>query len=72
MIHSATRILLEMLKDLKDHHRSKNQLLTLYVEKRLERSLTNYYKELTSSVTSLSGYNEQNVLQKLAKRKIKD
>ena len=72
MIHSATRILLEMLKDLKDHHKSKNQLLTLYVEKRLERSLTNYYKELTSSVTSLSGYNEQNVLQKLAKRKIKD
>ena len=42
------------------------------MEKRLERSLTNYYKELTSSVTSLSGYNEQNVLQKLAKRKIKD
>lgn len=71
-MHSATPILLEMLKDLKDHHRSKNQLLTLYVEKRLERSLTNYYKEVTSSVTSLSGYNEQNVLQKLAKRKIKD
>ena len=68
MTHSATSILLEMLKDLKDHHRSKNQLLTLYVEKRLEQSLSNYYNELRSSVTSLSGYNEQNVLQKLAKK----
>lgn len=39
----------------------------MYVEKRLEASLNIYYNKLTSSLKSLSNFNEENVLKKLTK-----
>lgn len=60
-------VLLDMLDDLKKHQRSKDFLLKLYVEKRLEASLNTYYNKLASSLRNLSNFNEENVLKKLTK-----
>lgn len=56
-----------MLEDVKQHQRPQDSLLKMYVEKRLEASLNIYYNKLTSSLKSLSNFNEENVLKKLTK-----
>lgn len=64
---SSKDIILEMLDDVKAHQRNKNELLSHYVQIRLDNSIQTYYKQLLSSYTTLTGYDELNVLKKLAK-----
>lgn len=63
------RILNNMLQDIELHNRSKDQLLTYYIQKRLDKSLKSYYQDLTNSYNGLITHNEINVLNKLNKEK---
>lgn len=64
---NCEQILKNMLADVKAHQRDQTHLLARYVEKRLDASLTTYYKQLTESVKSLSHFDEKHVLKKLTK-----
>lgn len=47
-------ILNNMLKDINKHKRNKNKLLEYYIQKRLKKSLKNYYKDLLETYNILS------------------
>lgn len=66
---SSKEIILDMLKDVKEHQRDQNSLLAHYVQLRLNRSLEAYYKSLMDSFSSLSTFDEMKVLKKLTKQK---
>lgn len=57
----------KMLHDIKLRNRPKEQLLQYYIQKRLNKTVSIYYKELLSSCQSLEQHNEVSVLKKLTK-----
>ena len=57
-----------MLEKIKQHQRLKADLLTFYIEKRLNKSLSTYYSQLIGSVEALESYDERNVLKSLIKK----
>lgn len=61
------QIIEKMLRDIKLRNRPKEQLLQFYIQKRLNRTVSIYYKELMSSCQSLEQHNEMSVLKKLTK-----
>ena len=61
---SFERNLQNILQELKQHEHKSD--ISYYVEKRLEESLSQYYKELNSSINYLSD-NERDII-KLAKK----
>ena len=63
----SEEILIKMLSNIKNHQRNPDQLFEYYVQKRLDKSLQTYYKQLMSSFSSLSSYDEKNVLKQLVK-----
>ena len=60
-------ILNGIAKELKEHKRDKKALLEMYIEKRLNDSLSVYYKELSNSVNYLEYKNSIKVMRKLNK-----
>lgn len=59
--------LLYILNEMKDYKRPKEDLLVLYINERLNKSLQTYYKELSSSVLFLSSKDEMQVCKCLNK-----
>lgn len=57
----------QMLKDLGEHKRSKETLLRVFIENRLNKCLETYYDDITSSYESLKQKNEIHILRKLNK-----
>ena len=57
----------EMLKSLSKHKRDKNTLLSLYVEERLNKTVSVYYKEMLASAQALSYYTPEKVLDRMSK-----
>lgn len=57
----------QMLKDLGEHKRSKETLLKVFIENRLNKCLETYYDDITSSYESLKQKNEIHILRKLNK-----
>lgn len=62
-------ILIKMINNIKKHQRNPDQLFEHYVQRRLDKSLQTYYKQLLSSFSSLTTYDEGNVLKQLLKTK---
>ena len=58
-------MLLHMLDDLASHNRKKKELLPMYVNLRLDKSLKNYYEELLSVYDSLVRKDAAKVLKKI-------
>jgi len=57
-----TKDLYSILEDLNKHHRKKSDLLSYYINKRLDKSLETYYKELSYSVNYLKSKNNIKVM----------
>lgn len=57
--------LLSIKNDLKLHKRDKNTLIRFYINKRLNDSLTSYYKTLESSAYALSVSNPEKVIKEI-------
>ena len=60
-------ILNNMLKDLSKYKRDKKDLLEMYINDRLSKSLETYYSELSNSLAYLVKKNELRVLKNMAK-----
>ena len=58
-------ILYSMLNDMSKYHRDKDDLLAYYINKRLNKSLQVYYKELSKSIEYLSSKSELKVLKNM-------
>lgn len=57
-----------MLEDIKKRNRPKEDLLPYYIQKRLDKSIQTYYKQLLSSCDFLSNISDESkVIKKLAK-----
>ena len=54
-----------ILNDLSKHKRNKDELLILYINERLDKSLHTYYSSLISSVNYLKYRNCKNVMDKM-------
>ena len=59
--------LTEMLTDIQKHQRNKNVLLSLYVEERLNKTVSVYYKDMIASAKALSYYTPEKVLDRMSK-----
>lgn len=68
MSYAAETNLKEMLKDLSEHKRDRNALLSLYVEERLNKTVSVYYKEMLASAQALSYYTPEKVLDRMSKK----
>lgn len=64
---STVDTLKKMIAEVKLHNRPTEQLLQFYIQKRLDRSVKNYYDELLSSCNRLSQFNELSVAKKIIK-----
>ena len=60
-------ILNSMLKDLSKYRRNKKDLLEMYINDRLSKSLETYYSELSNSLAYLVKKNELRVLKNMTK-----
>ena len=60
-------ILNNMLKDLSKYKRNKKDLLEMYINDRLSKSLETYYSELSNSLAYLVKKNELRVLKNMDK-----
>lgn len=60
-------ILNSMLKDLSKYKRDKKDLLEMYINDRLSKSLETYYSELSNSLAYLVKKNELRVLKNMDK-----
>lgn len=67
IVNSKT-ILLDMLKDIKEHQRDSSTLLEGYVQARLDKSLQTYYSELIESFNSLQRFDEVKKLRQFTKK----
>lgn len=54
-----------MLNDLSSHKRDKEYLMLEYINLRLDKSFTNYFKDLSSSLEYLERKNSINVMKKM-------
>lgn len=54
-----------VLKDLQDYKRSKDTLLPMYIQLRLDKSLVTYYKQLSSSIKYYDKKDELRILKNL-------
>lgn len=60
----------KMLYDLKQYnHKDKSELFLQYVSDRLNKSLSNYEKDLTSKYNSILSYDEVDIIKNLSKEK---
>ena len=67
---SSKQVILDMLSELDQHKcTDRYQLLSNYVQMRLDKSLETYYKEILSSYRILSHQKEEKVLKQLTKKK---
>ena len=55
-----------ILKDLQKYKRSKDTLLPMYIQLRLDKSLVTYYKQLASSIKYYDKKDELKILKNLA------
>ena len=55
-------ILNNMLKDLSEHKRNKNDLLLFYIDKRLDKSLHSYYDNLIKSVNYINTVDKKKII----------
>ena len=58
-------MIFRLKRDMSKHHRSKEELTNYYVQTRLTKSLTAYYKEVSNSVQYLVNRNPETVIRKL-------
>jgi hypothetical protein len=58
----------EMLQDLSKHQRNKSGLLSAYVEERLNKTVSVYYKDMLASAQALSYYTPEKVLDRMSKK----
>lgn len=66
-MQNVERTLRNMLNDLSEHHRDKSELLTHYVNSRLDKSLKNYYEELMQTYDYLTRRDAERVLRRALK-----
>lgn len=59
------KTLIELKKELNKYHRDKSSLERYYIRKRLNESLTSYYKDLEYSVKYLENRKEENIFKKI-------
>lgn len=57
--------LYNIIDELSKYERNKEELLTLYINERLNKSLQTYYKEITNSFNYLKYKDGKNVLNKI-------
>lgn len=60
-------ILFSIEKDLKEHNKDRNTMMSLCVEERLNKSLSTYYKELSNSINYLEYKDSLRVMKKINK-----
>ena len=70
-MQNVERTLRNMLNDLSEHHRHKSELLTHYVNSRLDKSLKNYYEELMQTYDYLTRRDAERVLRRALKEEKK-
>lgn len=58
----------EMIQDILKHQRNKNSLLSIYVEERLNKTVSVYYKGMLASAEALSYYTPEKVLDRMSKK----
>lgn len=61
----SEKMLRGMIEDLNQHHRSKPELLTYHVNKRLTKSLQNYYHDLMEAYNNLVRKDAAKILNKV-------
>lgn len=59
------QLLREMLQDLSRHNGTREKLLPLYLQKRMDLSLKNYYEELMQTYEELTKRDAARVLKKM-------
>lgn len=57
--------LLKLKSEMKNYHRSKNDLTKYYIYKRLNESLESYYNDLEYSLKYLNNRQPENILKKM-------
>lgn len=62
-----TKMLKDMLNELKGYKRDKNVLMEGYINDRLNKSLKSYYSEISDSLTYLQTKSSANVMRKANK-----
>lgn len=62
-----TKMLKDMLNELKGYKRDKNVLMEGYINDRLNKSLKSYYSEVSDSLTYLQTKSSANVMRKANK-----
>lgn len=61
-----------MLSDMEEHRRTRSVLFPIYIEKRLDTSIRNYYAELMQSYNALLHKTSNRSLRKIARGLRKD
>lgn len=61
------QILFTMLEELQEFKRSKDDLLPMYVEERLNKSFSVYDKELQQSIQFLTRKHEKSIIKRIRK-----
>lgn len=61
-------ILFRMLDTLKDYKHSREDLMPMYVERRLQKSFNQYDKELQQSLAFLTRKHEKSLLKRMTKQ----
>lgn len=64
----GTDCILQMLEDVKKRDGNKQTLFPMYVQKRLDKSVNNYYKQLINSRNTLSQLSNKRVIKNLIKQ----
>lgn len=64
-------VLEDMLKDLDQHHRQKAELLPHYINRRLAKSLKNYYRDLLEAYSNLTKKDTVRVLKRMFPGEVK-
>lgn len=61
----TSNTLIELKRELSKYHRDKRALEKYYIRKRLNESLTSYYKDLEYSMKYLENRKEENIFKKM-------
>lgn len=67
----SENVLKDMLKDLDQHHKQKSELLPYYINKRLAKSLKNYYRDLMEAYNNLTKKDTVKVLKRMFPGEVK-
>lgn len=65
------KLLINMLAELSEYKRDKNELMAQYVSERLDKSFNQYDKELQHSIEYLTNKHEKSLIKRMKKLDVK-